>query len=141
MVVSDSDKIYIEVNDRSSLLGKKLLNSKADYYRIHSFIVSKLSLLKDYDSCRALVQFSFNQLLMRETLFLIDLITKREITWENILNLQKVHKFKVDLEFDNSETEDRHKIKVVHIKFQANKKCLGKFVKRKTSDEFQFIKR
>lgn len=140
MIVFDSKELFLEINDRHSLLFRKFINPKANYIGIHSFVFRKLSVLKNYQSCRAIAQFAFNQSLLTESLFLIDLISRREITWDKILKLQELHKFHVKFEFDNSKTESRHELKTVSVKFNGNDKNLGKFIKKKSSEEFQFIK-
>lgn len=139
MIISESGQLYLEVNDRGSLIYKRRLNAKTNIDCVHAFVYRKLSLIKDFQSCRALVQFAFGQSLIKEALFIIDLVSRKEITWNKILQLQEQHNFNIDFEFDNTETETRHKLKVVHVKFDGGQKHIGKFIKQKTSEEFQFI--
>jgi len=139
-VIKDGERTYLEISDRQCLLFRKTLNPKANLNSIHSFVSRKLGLLTDYTSCRGLVQFANSQKLLKEALFIIDVVLSGEITWNKILKLQEVHNFDVSFEFDNSQTEDRHKLKIVYIKFDGNEKHLGKFIPTKTAQEFQFIK-
>ena len=107
---------------------------------IFPFIYKWVNELKDFISAKSLIQIAFNsKYTTKESVFLLHWITGDEISYLRIKRLKKQYDFEVDLEFVGSTDITKHLVKVIHVTFPAKDRAIGKFIREKGQNEFQFI--
>lgn len=140
MLIQDNTNNYFEVNDRSSFIGRINFDNVWSGREIFPFLYKWIYSVEDFTLSKSLIQLAFNnKYTTKESVFLLHLITGDKISYLRIKHLKKLYDFEVDLEFVGNTDTTKNLVRVIHVTFPTIDRAIGKFIREKGQNEFQFI--
>lgn len=138
MLIQVDGKYYFRVDDKRTNVANIMVPDNFKERQDYFFLFNRLTRMKNFISCKSLLQLSLNRYNYSEAKFLIHLITSGEITSQLIFSLRKQYGFKTEIEFGDDE-ENYFMINEAVVHFPGAKKSIGKFLRKKNTEEYQFI--